>query len=96
MTAGIGHNSGLDSESARVLREYAERITRLKEEVKGLNDDIKDIKSEVKGRGFDVKQLMWAIALKEKDVEKQREENEIRRLYAIALGVDPSLIEALF
>jgi len=96
MTQGFGHNSGVDSETSKLLREYAERITRLKEEVKGLNDDIKDIKAEAKSRGFDPKQLMKAIALRDEDVAKRKEENEVLRLYALAIGVDPALVSDLF
>lgn len=96
MTPGFGHNSGVDSEATKLLKEYAERLIRLKEEVKGLNDDIKDIKSEAKSRGLDVKVLMKAIALLEEDVAKRKEENEVLRLYALAIGVDPALVSDLF
>lgn len=88
MTAPIGHNSGIGSEAADKLRSYADRITRLREEVKGIQGDIKDIKSEAKSLGYDPKQLMKAIMLKEQDADKRKEESETLRLYCIALGLD--------
>jgi uncharacterized protein (UPF0335 family) len=83
MTPGIGHNSGADDR----LRSYADRITRLREEAKGLNEDIKDVKAEAKSHGYDVKALMKAIALREQDAQKLREENEVLKLYLHALGM---------
>lgn len=88
MSASIGHNSGMGSEAADLIRSYAERVGRLKEEIKGIQGDIKDIMTEAKGRGFDPKQLKKAIALSEQDAEKRKEENEVLRRYCIALGLD--------
>jgi uncharacterized protein (UPF0335 family) len=85
MTAGIGHNSGMTTDER--LRSYADRITQLREEVKGLNEDIKDVKAEAKSHGYDVKQLMKAISLREQDIQKVREESEVLKLYLHALGM---------
>lgn len=83
MIATIGHNSGANDQ----IRAYADRITRLREEMKGLQSDIKDIKSEAKSHGYDVKTLMRAISISEQDAQKVREESEVLKLYLRALGL---------
>ena len=53
------------------LKAYVERIERLMEEVKGLQDDVKDVYAEAKGNGFDVKVLRRIISLRKRDVEER-------------------------
>lgn len=91
--AGIGHNSGLlgGATAAEDLQRYAERITRLEEEKKGIADDIKDIFAEIKSKGYNPTQFRRALRLKAKieaDKDKVSAEDEEYRLYCVALGID--------
>ena len=70
------------------LKSFVDRIVRLKEEVKGLNDDIKDIKLEAKGAGFEPKILMKMVKETLTEKEKVREEQELTDLYRSALGME--------
>lgn len=80
---GIGHNSI----AADRLKAFCERIERLKEEVAGLHDDIKDIKAEAKGAGFDLKTLNEMLRLRAMDSDKRQEQEDLRDLYASVLGL---------
>ena len=89
--AGIGHNSGEESDvggvSGQRLKAFLDRIERLEEEKKGISDDIKDIYAEAKATGFDTKTMRKIIRLRKMDAEKRREEDEILELYKAAIGL---------
>jgi uncharacterized protein (UPF0335 family) len=70
------------------LRSFIERIERLEEEKKGIQDDIKDIFAEAKGTGFDVKIIRQIIRLRKKAKEERQEEEELLELYKAALGME--------
>lgn len=70
------------------LRSFIERIERLEEEKKGIQDDIKDIFAEAKGTGFDVKIIRQIIRLRKKAKEERQEEEELLELYKSALGME--------
>ncbi len=57
------------------LRAIVERIERIEEDIKGLNEDKKEIYAEAKGNGFDVKILREVIRLRKQD-QKERDEKE--------------------
>ena len=69
------------------LRSFVERIMKLREEVAALNDDIADVYKEAHGTGFDKKAIRQIVAIKSKDPQKRREEEEILDLYLSALGM---------
>ena len=69
------------------LRAFIERIERLEEEKKALQEDIKDVYAEAKGNGFDVKIMRKVVSLRRQDVNKRREEEEILDVYLSALGM---------
>ncbi len=68
------------------LKQFIDRIERLEEEKAGIANDIKEVYSEAKGRGYDVKVLRKVIALRKKDPQERREEEELLDLYLSALG----------
>jgi len=72
------------------LKAFIERIERLMEEIKGLQDDVKDIYAEAKGNGFDTKVMRKVIALRKRDAAEREEEETILDLYLQALGMIPS------
>ncbi|BCH63017.1 hypothetical protein RvVAT039_02330 [Agrobacterium vitis] len=61
---GAGHNSGSDVQGiARdQLRAFVERIERLNEENKAINDDKRDVYGEAASMGFDKKVLKRVVA----------------------------------
>lgn len=64
-----------------------ERIERLEEEKKGIQDDIKDIYAEAKGAGFDVKALKHIIKQRKKSQAERDEEDAIFTTYEHAVGL---------
>ena len=76
-----------ESVAADQLKAFIERIERLEEEKAGIAGDIKDVYAEAKGNGFDVKIMRKVVSLRRQDLNKRREEEEIRDLYLSALGM---------
>lgn len=70
------------------LRSVIERIERLEEEKKGIQDDIKDIMAEAKGNGFEPKIIRQILRLRKKAKEEREEEEELLELYKAALGME--------
>ncbi len=69
------------------LRAFIERIERLLEEKKTIEDDIKDIYGEAKGTGFIPAMIKKVIALRKKDEQQRMEEEAILDTYLAALGM---------
>ncbi len=67
------------------LRSFVERIERLEEEIKGLNDDKKDIYNEAKGEGFDVKILREVVRLRKQDKNERDERDSLLDVYLHAI-----------
>ncbi|MGR6465427.1 DUF2312 domain-containing protein [Rhizobium sp. PAMB 3182] len=86
---GAGRNSGADVHGiARdQLKAFVERIERLEEENKAINDDKKDVYGEAKSMGYDVKILKQVIAIRRKDKDQRLEEQAILDTYLAALGM---------
>lgn len=76
--------NGIDSER---LLSLVERIERLEEEKKALQNDIKDIFIEAKGANFDVKAIKQLLKIRKKDDLVRQEEEFILDQYKIALGL---------
>jgi uncharacterized protein (UPF0335 family) len=68
------------------LRAFVERIERIEEDIKGLNEDKKDVYAEAKGEGFDVKILKEVIRLRKQDQEERDERESLLDVYMHALG----------
>lgn len=69
------------------LRSFIERIERLEEEVKALNEDKKEVYAEAKGQGFDVKTMRKIVSLRKKDPDDRAEEDALLDTYLSALGM---------
>ncbi len=86
MTAATeGHNSG--GVAGDELKAFIERIERLNEEVKDLNQDKRDVYAEAKGRGFDTTVMKEIIKIRSKDHSERVEHDAILDLYLSALGM---------
>lgn len=71
-----------------VLRGFIERIMRLDEEKKGIQEDIKTVFQEAKSAGLDQKGIKNVIKLMELDPDRRAEHDEIMTLYREAMGID--------
>lgn len=76
------------SVAADQLRLLIERVERLEEEKKGINDDIKDVYLEAKATGYDVKMMRQIIRLRKMDPNDRRAMQAILETYMAALGMD--------
>ena len=69
------------------LRLFLERIERLNEERKGIQDDIKDVYSEAKANGYDTKIMRAVIRLRAMDANDRAEYQAVLDTYMTALGL---------
>ena len=83
------------SVAADQLRLLIERVERLEEEKKGINDDIKDVYGEAKSNGYDVKVLRKIIAIRKQDQNDRLEQEAILDTYLHALGMAPEPEDAI-
>ena len=81
-TVNVG---GVDAER---LLSYIERIERIEEEKKALQNDIKDIFEEAKSANFDIKAMKKILKLRKMDESDRQEEEFILDTYKHALGLD--------
>lgn len=95
---GIGDNSGDDTfhvsedqmseaDGDRRLLLLIERVERLDEEIKGLQDDKKDVFAEGKAVGYDTKIMRQVIRLRKMKPDDRREMETILETYKAALGM---------
>ncbi|MGU9981540.1 DUF2312 domain-containing protein [Phreatobacter sp. HK31-P] len=75
------------SVAADQLKSIIERVERLEEEKKALQEDIKEVYGEAKANGFDTKVLRKIVALRKQDRDERMEEESILDLYLQALGM---------
>jgi uncharacterized protein (UPF0335 family) len=79
----VGNNAANDQ-----LRLFAERIERLIEERKGINDDIRDVKAEAKANGYDPRTLMEVIRIRAMEPNTRQERKALLDTYLAAFGID--------
>jgi uncharacterized protein (UPF0335 family) len=69
------------------LRAFIERIERLEEEKKDVQEQIKEVFSEAKGTGFDVRIMRQLLRLRKlRDVDRSEQE-ELLEIYKSAIGM---------
>lgn len=73
--------------AADELRLFIERIERIKEEIVGLNDDVRDVYAEAKARGFDTKAMKSCIKIRSMEPHARSEADAILSVYLDALGI---------
>jgi uncharacterized protein (UPF0335 family) len=84
----------IDTESAAhdQIRAFVERILRMREEAKAINDDIREIYAEAKGNGFDktvLGQIVSHIEKRAKDPDTLAERSALFDLYLSAIDGAP-------
>lgn len=77
----------LGGNAAKELKRLCERIERLIEERRGINDDIKDVRAEAKANGYDVRTLNLMIKERAMDRHAREEAMALAETYRIALGL---------
>lgn len=80
--------------AADQLRLYIERVERLEEEKKGINDDIKDVYLEATATGYDAKIIRQIVRLRKMNPHDRQEMQAILETYLAALGMDGRQAEA--
>jgi uncharacterized protein (UPF0335 family) len=76
-----------DNVAADMLRLFIERIERLREEKKGIADDIRDVFAEAKAQGFDKPAMREILRLREMEPHKRLEWDALVETYRSALGL---------
>lgn len=82
----IGQQETAETSGGQRLRSFVNRIERLDEEVRALNDDKRDVYAEARGEGYDVKALKEVIKLRKKDPAERSEHEALVDTYMSALG----------
>jgi uncharacterized protein (UPF0335 family) len=75
------------------LKSLIERIERLEEEKKALQEDIKEVYAEAKGTGFDIKIMRQIIKIRKMDKDDLDEQETLLDVYKRALGMVPDFSE---
>ena len=73
--------------AADQLRLFIERIERLSEEMKGMQDDIKDVYLEAKATGYDPKTMRVIVRLRKMEKNARDEADALLETYRAALGL---------
>lgn len=71
------------------LKLYIERVERLDEEIKALNEDKSDLFKEMKSSGFDTKTIKRIIKLRKMEPAARQEAEALLQTYMSALGLTP-------
>ncbi len=67
------------------IRSFIERVERIDEEIKALNEGKKDVFAEAKGEGFEVKVLREILRLRKQDKDERDEQESLLDLYLRAM-----------
>jgi uncharacterized protein (UPF0335 family) len=76
------------------LRAIVERIERIEEDIKALNEDRKEIYDEAKGNGFDVRILREVIRLRKQDPKERDEKETLLESYLHAIDTAGPVLQA--
>lgn len=85
-TAPRADNNNAETTDDR-LRLLIERVERLEEEKKGIQDDIKDVYGEAKAVGYDTKIMRQIVRLRKMKPDDRREMEMVLDTYKAALGL---------
>ena len=80
-------NAGHNHVAAEQLRLFIERVERLEEERRGINDDIRDVYSEAKANGYDTKTMRQVVRIRRMETHARQEQDALLETYRAALGL---------
>jgi uncharacterized protein (UPF0335 family) len=73
--------------AAERLKSFIERLERLEDERRDVQEQIKDVLAEAKGEGFDVKTMRQLLKLRRMKPHDRSEQEELLETYKAALGM---------
>lgn len=73
--------------AAEALRQFIERVERLHEEKRALEQDIADVYRQAKSQGFEPKIMKKVVALRRLEDHEREETEQLMDLYCAALGM---------
>jgi uncharacterized protein (UPF0335 family) len=73
--------------SAEQLRSFIERLERLEEEKREVQEQIKDVFAEAKNEGFDIKIMRELLKLRRMKPHDRSEQEELLEVYKTAIGM---------
>jgi uncharacterized protein (UPF0335 family) len=80
--AGMTNTAGIPGDR---ICAFIERVERIDEEIKALNEGKKEVFAEAKGEGFDVKILREILRLRKQDKDERDEQDSLLDLYLRAM-----------
>jgi uncharacterized protein (UPF0335 family) len=80
--AGMTNTAGIPGDR---ICAFVERVERIDEEIKALNEGKKEVFAEAKGEGFDVKVLREILHLRKQDKDERDEQESLLDLYLRAM-----------
>lgn len=80
--------NSVEGVAAEELRQFIERIERLEEEGRAINEDKADVYGEAKGRGYCTKTMKKILKIRRQDKDARMEEEAILETYLAALGME--------
>ncbi len=83
----MAEGDALGNNAATTLKSFVERISRLMDERKGINEDISDIVAEAKANGFDGPAVRRAVKMARMEKQKRDELIAIDDVYLSALNL---------
>jgi len=84
MTTESNFYGGLSPEH---LKQFIERVERLEEEKKDIQESIKDVFHEAKSQGFDVKTIKEILKIRKLESSELEEQEYLLDIYMGALGM---------
>lgn len=77
------------TDTGQRLKLFIERVERLDEEIKGLNEDKSDVFQKMKSDGFDTKTVKRIIKLRKMEPQARQEAEALLQTYMNAIGMTP-------
>ena len=73
--------------AAQQLKQFIERVERIEEEIRGGQDDRKDVLSEAKANGYDTRTINAIVKLRRMESHVRQEAEGLLETYKAALGL---------
>jgi len=81
------HDVASTGVAADELRQFVERLERLDDDKKGIQEEFKNVFLELKSRGFDGKAVRQILKIRKMKYDERQEQDAILSLYMQALGM---------
>ncbi len=81
------HNVASTGVAADELRQFIERLERLDEDKRSVQEDLKNVFFELKSQGFDVKAVRQILRIRKMKHDERQEQDALLTLYMQVLGM---------